>query len=104
MAQVRHQWGHRPPIAGQVEVDTAFYLPWPVGAPQHQPQAIARWRNEHLTMKPDLDNLRKACIDAVARILFEVGDQQVVEGRMSKDFTINLGEGYTRIIVRVPNV
>ena len=101
MAELRHQWGNRPPIVGPVAVDTYFNLRWPETAPQLQARAIERWREQHIVMKPDLDNLRKAAVDAIAAILFETGDQQVVEGRMSKQFAGLHQEGYTGIVVRV---
>ena len=99
-AVVRHQWGNKAPLAGGVVVDTAFYLEWPQTAPQRSARAMAIWREKHLAMKPDLDNLRKSALDSVASVLFEVGDQQVVAGIMSKQFAEPRQEGYTIIVVR----
>ena len=96
---VRHQWGRKALLAGGVVVDTAFYLRWPQTAPQRNARAMAIWREKHLAMKPDLDNLRKSATDSVASVLFEIGDQQVVSGRMSKDFAEPGQEPYTVITV-----
>ena len=101
MAQVRHQWGARPRIRGQVALEVDFYLRWPKTAPQRHAGAIARWRDEHLAMKPDGTNLFKACEDAVAAVLFETGDQQVVQSRMSKGFAGLKQKGYSEIVVKV---
>ena len=88
-------------IEGAVTIDTAFYLEWPETAPQRNVEAIASWREKHLMKKPDLDNLRKAAVDAVASVLLAVGDQQVVAGTMSKQFAEPGQEGYTIIVVRL---
>jgi Holliday junction resolvase RusA-like endonuclease len=102
MLELRHQWGNKPPIAWPVEVDTDFYLPWPKTAPTRSLEAMRRWHNKHLVMKPDLDNLRKACIDATASVLFAVGDQQVVKGTMLKTFLpFGRRAGRTEIVVKV---
>ena len=98
-AVVRSQWGRKALLAGGVTIDTAFYLRWPQTAPQRSARAMAAWREKHIAMKPDLDNLRKAATDSVASVLFLVGDQQVVSGRMSKAFAEPGQEPYTVITV-----
>ena len=98
-AVVRHQWGKKALLAGGVVVDTAFYLRYPQTAPQRNARAMAIWRQKHLAMKPDLDNLRKSCSDGVASVLFLVGDQQVVSSRASKHFAEPGQEPYTVITV-----
>ena len=96
---VAHQWREKALLAGGVTIDTAFYLRWPQTAPQRNAGAMDAWRERHLAMKPDLDNLRKAAIDSVASVLLVVGDQQVVSGRMSKNFAEPGQEPYTVISV-----
>ena len=85
-AHVRSQMDKEPLFRGPVLLTMDFYLVWPDTAPQRQPDAIARWRREHLAKKPDLTNLVKAAEDAIAPLLFAVGDQQVVSITAAKHF------------------
>jgi Holliday junction resolvase RusA-like endonuclease len=93
------QWGSQAPLTGPVTLDTEFWLRWPQTAPTKRPEAIARWRREHLAMKPDIDNLRKACSDALQNVLY-VNDSQVVGGRLRKNYLPFDTEGCTIITVR----
>ena len=68
-AVVRSQWRGKALLAGGVVVDTAFYLRWPQTAPQRNAAAMVAWREKHIAMKPDLNNLEKAAIDGVAAII-----------------------------------
>ena len=97
--RVRSQWRGKALLAGGVTIDTAFYLRWPQTAPQRNARAMAIWREKHLAKKPDVENCAKACTDAVASVLFLVGDQQVIISRASKNFAEPGQEPYTVITV-----
>lgn len=99
-AVVRHEWGDRPPFICPVVVDTIFHLPRPDGGkPERYPLPT---RSHH---DPDLDNLRKAAIDALQGIIIK-DDVQVIEGKMSKcwcrsDYPSADNPGETIIRIRV---
>lgn len=73
------------PHEGPLDVDTAFYLAPNQSAPKKNKEAYFQWCVKHVVMKPDLDNLRKAAIDALQGIVF-ANDSQVVAGGMTKFF------------------
>ena len=73
------------PYEGPLMVETAFYMAPGKSAPTKDKEAYFRWCMKHVVMKPDLDNLRKAAIDALQGIVF-VNDSQVISGGMAKFF------------------
>jgi crossover junction endodeoxyribonuclease RusA len=73
-------WGAREAMAGEqpyegpIEIRASFYMP--------RPKSVKR---EHPTVKPDLDKLQRALLDALTSIVYR-DDAQVVEIRASKHY------------------
>lgn len=92
--------GHQEPVTGLVELDMEFWRGLPNWAPNRVPRDWRGgdrdgWIRMHLGMRPDRDNLGKACQDALQGILY-VNDSQVVDGRTSKHYA-DCSEGRTVI-------
>lgn len=81
----RHHWGHTSPLSELLVMDIEFWLEYPQSAPQRQVKAMENWVWKHRGMKPDRDNLQKACSDALQGIVYD-NDSQIVDGRTMKDF------------------
>jgi len=96
--QVKQDWS-RGPLSGALRIDTEFYRPLGKQAPKTKPKQLI-YEVTHLIKRPDLDNYRKACIDALQGIVF-FDDAQVCEGFMSKRYAPLHSEGYTIIRVSI---
>lgn len=97
-AYARQYWynqGNRGPTKGLVRLRLEFWLAYPSSAPKSRLSAKKRWLKLHRGMKPDIDNLQKACSDALQGILY-VNDSQVAHIESTKDFAYG-PEGYTNI-------
>jgi Holliday junction resolvase RusA-like endonuclease len=96
-AHARHAWGNKEPLTGPVVMDIEFWLEYPQSAPQRHEAAIERWIEKHKAMKPDRDNLQKACSDALQGIVY-FNDSQVWNGQTTKNFATTLVP-HTRITI-----
>jgi len=75
-------------IIGPVRVDTFFYRSPPLSAPKRL-EARQAWMDRHpCTTRPDLDNYRKACCDALIGVIIR-DDNQVIAGDMSKGWALS---------------
>jgi Holliday junction resolvase RusA-like endonuclease len=97
-------WGNRPPLTGEVVIDTTFYRGWPHRAPQRQETAKKRWAEVHILRPPDVGNYRKAFLDALQPHRMWGGiienDAQVIGGNEWKAYTYE-SWGYTEMTLTV---
>lgn len=71
------------PLAGDLRVSVCFYLPIPKSWTKAKKQAAA-WGKLRPSVKPDIDNLAKSCLDALNNGIGYYDDKQIVELHMAK--------------------
>ena len=69
----------KPPVllAGPLRVSLYFFLPRPKSAPK---------RVIYVTTRPDVENLAKACLDAMTGLIY-VDDRQIVDLHVTKEYS-----------------